>query len=64
MRDTVWICRDGRRLLVSEMSDSHLVNAINMILRNRRWRRRYLDRLLLETEIRKLGLKVHARHPD
>ena len=59
MRDRVWRCRDGRRLLVSEMSDSHLHNAVVMILRSRGWRLRYLDRLLLEIEIRKLGLKVH-----
>jgi len=57
VRDRVWRCRDGRRLLVSEMSDSHLVNAINLIRRSRGWRRQYLDRLRLEIEIRQLGLR-------
>lgn len=54
MRDTLWICRDGTRLLVSQMTDRHLHNAIAMILRRHAWRREYLDRLLLEVDIRKL----------
>jgi hypothetical protein len=64
MRDTVWTCRDGRSLLVSEMTDSHLRNAINMILRHRRWRRSYLERLLLEEQIRAMGVRFNARPAD
>ena len=54
MLEVIWETRDGRRVPVSKMSDSHLANAINLILRKQTWRREYLDRLLLETEIRAL----------
>jgi hypothetical protein len=54
MRDTVWTCRDGTTVLVSQMSDRHLHNAIALILRSHGWRREYLERLLLEVDIRKL----------
>jgi hypothetical protein len=54
MQDTVWVCRDGRRILVSYMTDSHLHNCMAMILRRRNWRREYIDRLLLEVEIRRI----------
>jgi len=56
MRDMVWTCRDGRQLLVSEMSDQHLANCVRLIQLTG-WRRRYLDRLLLELDIRRLGLR-------
>lgn len=52
MRDTVWICADGRRILVSQMTDSHLHNAIAKIRRSRGWRKNYLERLELELTIR------------
>jgi hypothetical protein len=55
MQDTVWTCRGGRQLLVSQMEDRHLHNCIAMILRNRNWRREYLDRLQLELLIRSIG---------
>lgn len=55
MRDTVWTCSDGQRLLISQMTDSHLINCINKIIRDRTWRRKYLPRLLLEREIRAQG---------
>ena len=61
MRDTVWVTRDGRAILVSDMSDSHLRNAIQMILRHPDWRRRYLDRLQLEVTIRELGLRCRGK---
>lgn len=56
MRDMVWTCRDGRQLLVAEMSDEHLTNCIAMIIRTG-WRAHFLDRLLLELDIRRLGLR-------
>jgi hypothetical protein len=34
------------------MTDSHLHNAIAMVLRSKNWRRQYLDRLQLELTIR------------
>jgi hypothetical protein len=52
MQDKVWITRDGRAYLVSEMETRHIVNCINMILRRKGWRRRYLERLYLELVIR------------
>lgn len=51
MRDTVWHCADGRRLLVSEMSDSHLHNTIAKV-RREGWRIKYLPRLEIELTIR------------
>lgn len=51
MRDTVWRCADGRRLLVSEMSDSHLHNTIAKV-RREGWRIKYLPRLEIELTIR------------
>jgi hypothetical protein len=58
MRDRLWKCRDGRVLRVSQMSDSHLANAIRLILRSNGWRRDYLPRLLLEVEIRAMGERL------
>lgn len=57
MNDPIWQCADGRQLHVGEMTDSHLQNCINKILRSRKgWRRHWLDRLLLEQQIRAMGL--------
>lgn len=54
MRDTLWVCKDGRRLPVTQMETSHVQNAINLIHRKRGWRRGYLKRLELELLIRGL----------
>ena len=54
MQDTIWRCADGRLIPVRQMTDSHLHNCIRMILSKRSWRREYLDRLLLEVEIRRI----------
>lgn len=62
MRILRWRCHDGRRLLVSEMHDSHLTNAIAMIYRgyDAAGRRvtertqRALPALLIEREIRNI----------
>jgi hypothetical protein len=54
MKDTIWTCRDGRQVLVSQMEYQHLMNCIRMIGRKRSWRREYLPRLLLELEIRRI----------
>lgn len=35
MKIATWRCHDGRRLLLSEMTDSHLANSIAMIHRGR-----------------------------
>jgi len=40
------------------MSDSHLKNAIRMILQRRGWRVEFLPRLILELEIREMGLRL------
>ena len=57
MYDQVWRCRDGRMIPVRQMEDRHLHNCIRMILRNRSWRRKWLDRLLLEVTIREIERK-------
>lgn len=57
-----WRCHDGRRMLVSEMTDSHLANAINMISRGHDAMGRVvtyrtalaLPALLVEREIRNI----------
>lgn len=55
MYDPIWICRDGRRIKVGQMTDSHLANAIAKIERSRTgWRREWLGRLKLEQVIRSL----------
>lgn len=54
MQDTVWVCRDGRQILVSNMEIRHIKNCIAMIERKRNWRCEYLDRLQLELVIRKI----------
>jgi hypothetical protein len=62
MRIRVWRCHDGRRMLVSEMHDAHLANAISMIQRghdaagNRVTQRtaRALPALLVERTVRDL----------
>lgn len=57
MRDPIWVCKDGRRMHVKEMDDNHLANCIRKIERSRGWRKHWLPRLLLEQEIRALGLR-------
>lgn len=60
MQELVWVTRNGDRIPVSQMTDSHIRNCIRMIYRsNGRWRRQYLHRLELELEIRSLGLNAH-----
>lgn len=55
MMDTVWTCADGRKVLVSKMEYSHLLNCIAKIRRSRKgWRREYLPRLELELTIRSI----------
>ena len=55
MKDMIWICKDGRRMRITEMETSHIRNAIAMIERSvKGWRRSYLERLRLELEIRNL----------
>lgn len=57
-----WRCADGRRMLVSEMHDDHLKNAIAMIYRGHDYlgrrvterTRRALPALLVEVEIRNI----------
>jgi hypothetical protein len=54
MRDRMWVCKDGRRMLVAEMTTLHVVNSIAMIKRIKGWRRHLLKRLELELEIRSI----------
>jgi hypothetical protein len=56
MFDPIWVCKDGRRMKVSEMEMSHLLNAIAKIERSRRWRKEWLPRLHLEVTIRTLPM--------
>ena len=53
MQDTVWVTKDGRRILVSQMDTNHIMNCIIMIVNSKKgWRREYLERLRLELIIR------------
>jgi hypothetical protein len=52
MQDKVWITARGERLLISKMDTSHIINCIRLMQRKKNWRRGYLDRLLLELDIR------------
>jgi hypothetical protein len=55
MMDRVWLCRDGRQLLVSQMDERHIVNCINKIQRHwPRWRAEYLPRLEIELVVRQI----------
>jgi hypothetical protein len=55
MYDRVWVCRDGRRILVSQMETRHIINCIRMIQRKWPWwRAEYLARLELELFARTL----------
>lgn len=55
MMDTLWVCADGRKLLVSQLDDRHLANCIAKIRRHwPRWRAEYLPRLELELVIRQV----------
>lgn len=58
MNDPIWVCRDGRRMLVKEMTNSHLANSIARIRRSPKgWRREWLPRLELEVLIRNMGMR-------
>jgi hypothetical protein len=57
MQDKIWITRDGRAYLVSEMETRHILNCIAMIERKNGWRRSYLRRLYLELVIRDIKEK-------
>ena len=55
MQDKMWECRDGRRLLVSQMEYTHILFCIRKIQRSKvGWRKEYLPRLELELDIRRL----------
>lgn len=59
MQDTVWVCKDGRKILVSNMEYSHLLNCIAKIQRSKTgWRKEYLNRLEIELTIR----DIQGRH--
>lgn len=59
MQEMIWVTKDGRRIAVCDMTTDHIVNCIRMIEspeNTKGWRRRYLDRLNLELDIRCYGL--------
>jgi hypothetical protein len=39
MEEEIWVCKDGRRLRVGEMSLEHLQHTLRMIIRTQRRRR-------------------------
>lgn len=58
-----WVCKDGRRMLIAEMADSHLANAIAMVERSKTaWRFQSLPRLYLERGLRKLKRRRNGSH--
>lgn len=57
MYDPIWICKDGRQMHLCEMTDSHLLNCANKIMRSRSgWRLKWLPRIVLEIQIRNMGM--------
>ena len=54
MYDPIWVTRNGRRIRAGQMTDKHLYNCINKILRDG-WRIHWLERLQLEVEIRRIS---------
>jgi hypothetical protein len=56
MLDGVWTTKDGQQYNVSAMETSHIRNCVAKIERSKTgWRREWLERLLLELEIRAMG---------
>jgi len=64
MENKMWLCKDGRLLSISEMSDSHLHNSIELIRRRNGWRMDYLPRMELEQQIRAMGLNSRRARDD
>lgn len=66
MRVPIWRCADGRRMLITQMTDSHLANCIAMIKRGHDARGRrvgpktaaLLPALEIVQEIRRQGLRL------
>jgi hypothetical protein len=57
MYDPIWVCRDGRRMKLGEMSDAHLYNAIRYV-QHYKVRLHWLPRLFLELDIRAIMRKT------
>jgi len=58
MQDRIWRTKAGQLIVVAAMTTSHISNCIRLIQRSiaagRPWRVEYLDRLILEIEIRNM----------
>jgi hypothetical protein len=48
-----WVQGDGTRIKVESMTDTHLMNSINMIDRRSGWRKQWKEPLMKELEKRK-----------
>lgn len=57
MRDRFWTCKDGRKILVSNMQTSHIESILRMMQRKPGWRALMRPRLELELDIRRWGLR-------
>lgn len=55
----IWRCKDGTKIKVSDMSNKHLINAINMINRTSADKKTLL---ILSEEMKRRGLKVPERN--
>ncbi len=51
----VWITRDGRVMLITDMEDDHLANAINYLARRARELKEMRKRLTKEKRARRLS---------
>lgn len=56
MRDMIWICKNGRKLPVSNMGTRHIKNCLNLMDKHPGWREEFRERLELELLIRELKL--------
>lgn len=52
VRDIIWVTNDGEFLLVSKMKRTHIEHSIAKIVREVKWRKIYLERLMLELRVR------------
>lgn len=56
--EDTWVTRQGKRILVKDMQDAHIVNTIKMIERNKAYKLPTYATLVVEARARKLNLNV------
>jgi hypothetical protein len=52
--DPIWVTKKGEKLHLSEMSDYHLINCLNLMRRTRNWRTHFIAPIFRELKRRGL----------